>query len=945
MYFYTKQNYFMSRKILFIVLAITTNFSYATKHEHIDENEVRYYKVNPLDVTIQQQLREGSVWQSFLSDNPNWFVMFDENNKMPHRAFGEPIQLSGSSNNEVLSFLSTTNFTLPTDLRVENRSKNDKYINLNCNQFYNNLEVINSRVYVKLSLDTKLLAFGLDVYNDINISINPAIDENDAILAAQQQVNYPVTDMYVHDKLKVLPIPTQGKYEYHLVYVVKFKTKIEEGPAHYICYVDGHDGSLLMRKNEVMYEAPPAISSVSGDLYTTHPYNPSSVEKLKYLKANNPATNINYYTDINGDVTIPLTIGTQIRYKLEGLYADVKTNGNTPDIYANLSASNTILFNNSNSTIQERTAYYAVNEVHDHLKNVFPTFTGLDYSLETNVDEIGTCNAYFAGTSINFYQEGLSSNGTDYCEATGKIVDVVYHEYGHAINSNRYNSGGGMWNGALNEGFADVWAFSITLDPILGIGFYQNNPYGYVRRFDINKKVYPQDLVGEVHADGEIIAGAFWDTYLNLGNMQQTIDLFKYTFDSGVDGPNGDEGVVFSDILLEVLYADDNDANLANGTPNDIAIVSAFSTHGITLISNAVINHSPVSAANGNAVVPINANIQLTYAWALGNADCYYRVNTDTNWLPLVMTQAGNNFSVQIPAQTDGNVIAYFIALDDVFGMQAGVTPFSANKSPMHFANIPYFILVGYELQEEEDFDFSVGFWQTGAIDDNASTGLWDIGNPIGSYATPGDVNTIVQTNAQHTQGGSDCAFTGNASSVSASIGENDIDGGHTTLISPLYDLTDYVNPAFSYWRWFTNNSGAEPNADWWQVSITDDGVNWVAVENNLTSDNSWRRFAFRAKDYVSLTSNQVQLKFVASDSTNGALSGGSLVEAAVDDLYLWDAANSTSILDIKLNNSSKLIRITDVLGREVNPNKVIDKTTLFYIYSDGTVEKKVMLE
>ena len=28
------------------------------------------------------------------------------------------------------------------------------------------------------------------------------------------------------------------------------------------------------------------------------------------------------------------------------------------------------------------------------------------------------------------------------------------------------------------------------------------------------------------------------------------------------------------------------------------------------------------------------------------------------------------------------------------------------------------------------------------------------------------------------------------------------------------------MNPAFSYWRWFTNNTGAEPNADWWQVLL-----------------------------------------------------------------------------------------------------------------------------
>jgi hypothetical protein len=117
-----------------------------------------------------------------------------------------------------------------------------------------------------------------------------------------------------------------------------------------------------------------------------------------------------------------------------------------------------------------------------------------------------------------------------------------------------------------------------------------------------------------------------------------------------------------------------------------------------------------------------------------------------------------------------------------------------------------------------------------------------------------------------------------------------------------------------------------------------------VPIENNLTSDNSWRRFVFRAKDYISLASNQVQLRFIASDSTNGALSGGSLVEAAVDDLYLWDAASSTSTYDITSPKSSRLIKFVDVLGREIDPSQVVKKTTLFYIYEDGKVEK-LMLE
>ena len=922
----------MKSKFLFIILTISTSFLYATHHNHIDKNEIRYANASVLDVTLQQQLREGSVWQAFLSDHPNWFVMFDENNQLPHKAFGEPIQLNGSSNVDVLNFLSNTSFTLPADLRFVNSTRNDKYINFDFNQFYNDIEVINSKVYAKLSLNNKLIAFGLDIFNDINIDINPIVSENTAITAAQQQIDQPITDVSVQEKLMILPIPNMEKYEFHLVYVVRFKTRIDVGPAHYTCYVDAKDATLLMRKNEVMYEAPPSGTAVvSGDIYTDGPFNPATNEKFKYLKAIDQNTLTNYYTDNNGEVVLPMNLGSQVRYKLEGLYSDVQTNGNTPEIYDNLSPSNAILFDNSNSTIQERTAYWAVNEVHDHLKNVFPSFTGLDSPMETNIDEAGSCNAFFNGNSINFYAEG---NG---CQATAKIPDVVYHEYGHAINNARYNSGSGMWNGALNEGFADVWAFTITNSPFIGKGWDLVDPNINIRDYQ-DRKVYPQDLVGEVHADGEIIAGCFWDTYLNLNNMNQTLDLFKYTFDSGIDGPDGTEGAIFTDILVEVLYADDNDADLTNGTPNDIAIVSAFALHGITLLSNAVISHNPISNNIGNSAISINASVGITYPWALGSTNCFYRLNDATTWNNLVMSGA-SSFTTTIPAQPNGTVVAYYISLTDNFGNESGITPMAANVSPLDNANIPYFIMIGYDLVEEEDFDFSMGFWQTGDVNDNATTGLWEIGSPVGSYT---DNGSSVQTDQQHTPNGSDCAFTGNATSSTASIGENDIDGGHTTLYSPTYDLTSYINPAFSYWRWFTNNTGAEPNADWWQVSITGDGVNWESIENNLTSDISWRRFAFRVKDYISLNSTQVQLKFVASDSTNGSLSGGSLVEAAIDDLMLYETQPVTSSINDVLSAEPKLIKITDILGKEINVEKITKHTTLLYIYKDGSVEKRI---
>ena len=311
------------------------------------------------------------------------------------------------------------------------------------------------------------------------------------------------------------------------------------------------------------------------------------------------------------------------------------------------------------------------------------------------------------------------------------------------------------------------------------------------------------------------------------------------------------------------------------------------------------------------------------------------------------MTPNGNNFTATIPAQTNGNIVAYYISLTDNYGFESGINPQESNIVPLKDANLPYFTMVGYELYNEEDFDFNVGFWQTGDPIDNATTGLWEIGAPIGSYDDPSSLSGIVQTATQHTQNGYACAFTGNASSINDGIGTNDVDGGHTTLYSPYYNLSSYINPAFTYWRWYTNNpsSGANPGADWWQVLITDDGVNWVYVENTLSSDLSWRRNAFRVKDYVNLSSS-VQLKFIASDSIRPGqnLDGGSLIEAAVDDLHLYESlGNGTSIeQNVSDGKMPKIIRVTDYLGREVNPkSKTLNINNLIYYFEDGSVKKK----
>ena len=120
------------------------------------------------------------------------------------------------------------------------------------------------------------------------------------------------------------------------------------------------------------------------------------------------------------------------------------------------------------------------------------------------------------------------------------VSDVVFHEYGHGINDQFYASQGGSFiNGGINEGYADFWAISLTDNPVLGAGCYMENEDFFIRRYDVDPKVYPQDLVGQVHADGEIICGARYDTHLLMGgDWNQALQLCGRL--SGVAGGNAE---------------------------------------------------------------------------------------------------------------------------------------------------------------------------------------------------------------------------------------------------------------------------------------------------------------------------------------------------------------------------------------------------------------------
>ena len=60
--------------------------------------------------------------------------------------------------------------------------------------------------------------------------------------------------------------------------------------------------------------------------------------------------------------------------------------------------------------------------------------------------------------------------------------------------------------------------------------------------------------------------------------------------------------------------------------------------------------------------------------------------------------------------------------------------------------------------------------------------------------------------------------------------------------------------------------------------------------------------------------------------------------------LGTYDYATTARMINLELTERT-LLRITDLLGREVNLKTIIGKTTLFYIYNDGTAEKRIVVE
>ena len=759
-------------------------------------------------------------------------------------------------------------------------------------------EVVFSRLSFRFTPDGKLQRIQLSEYGNPANNIAPTLSVTDAKQIVDQDLtNITVSNKTVDANWVWFPVPSANGYELRPAYSFRIEGMGKSLPADLQGYIDAGSGEILYRQNKVHDFVD---RTVKGDVYKQNPMLPSTIEPLANLELTIGTTN--YNTDSNGyfsnaSLATPITATMKLQGKWSKVSAALSSNV-TPSFLDTITLNGgTYIFPIATPSSQRHVnAYFHVNRVHDYQKGQYPAFTGMDIMLPTNVDVTGTCNAFYNGSSINFYAAGGG------CNSFANCGDIIYHEYGHGINDKFYNwqGAGTMNNGALNEGEADCWGISISHDPVLGKGSMPGSGGGMIRRYDQAPKVFPQDLVGEVHADGEIIAGAWWDVSQFSGDTLLFANLFAKTLYDTPDGADGTEGKVYHDVLISALMNDDNDANLSNGTPHFTAIVAAFAKHGIYLLGGSTLTHEEIPHPTANTPIIIKAQVQVSTPAFLSGVKMYYKERS-ASWDTLSMTQIGttDTFMSTIPALTEGKIVDYYFGLIDNTNTLSATFPLDYLPSLGMSANtLPYQFGVGISKDFGFDFEYALIGWTIGnATGDNATSGKWIQAKPVGSFLNSASGALPVQPGFDHTDsmvGLGKCLVTGNGASTASPIGQADVDGGKTSVITQAFDLNGMAQPIIEYYRWFGNDRGNNPSEDPFLVQARDSSNSiWTTIENTKKSDYTWRRKIFSVKNTpgIALATNLI-MQFVATD----AGVGGSTVETAIDDIFIYDL---TSVLGI----------------------------------------------
>lgn len=388
----------------------------------------------------------------------------------------------------------------------------------------------------------------------------------------------------------------------------------------FLTVVDANNGALLFQDNRISF------GSESGFVYVPNPYQTSG--SGTDMNDSNDATN----ATLDGErINVPLfglDAGTGL---IKGEFVDLSTLNSTslPDVDAD-EPSRIYLYDRNDPRFEQVVIYNAIDQIQRHFH-----FLGFDDDSGTpnGIRDFPTlANAHWFSDDQSFYSTGddavhFGDGGVD----DGEDADIIAHEYGHAVQHDQNASWGGGEMGAMGEAFGDYLAMSFYFDA--GDATYQlaNNPCvgewdatSYsgsnppcLRRTDGNK-IYPDDLVGQVHADGEIWSRALWDIRAVLGGptTDQLVLEHHFSLPAGATMPVA---------ALEMIAAD----GLLNSGANESTLRLKFCDRGILTGGNCqpALAAPTITFPTGGEVLNPGSNVNVMWDTNGASASATYTVS------------------------------------------------------------------------------------------------------------------------------------------------------------------------------------------------------------------------------------------------------------------------------------------------------------------------------
>lgn len=414
----------------------------------------------------------------------------------------------------------------------------------------------------------------------------------------------------------------------------RFVFQVNDDPNTYEVFFNAKTNKVMEVRNLTVE----LQAQVKAGIYPATNTDPETTVTLPFAKVDNGTIK---YTDADGNYDYT---GGTASVKLDGKYFAINDNcgavslSNDSDGNLDFGTSSgtdcsTPSKGGAGNTHAARSAFYHLTLINRKAATFFPDNPWLKSTVTANVNINDRCNAFWDGLSLNFFKSGGG------CSNTGELAAVFLHEWGHGLDT---NTGGAAYDNGSGEAVGDTFAFLETRRSCIGDNFtpgqqcYNCNACTGVRdvaQFGVHQTTEPQHPVAkpstvtdsngiacgrlacpyytpqgypyqgpmgyEGHCESNIASGANWDLAQALVNEYGSVDGWRqmdniwygslepskaaYQVTSGgkcnveaeVDGCGANNWYTV------YLAADDDDGNLANGTPNACRIWDAFDAHGI----------------------------------------------------------------------------------------------------------------------------------------------------------------------------------------------------------------------------------------------------------------------------------------------------------------------------------------------------------------------------